>query len=267
MHRIKEKFLLSLLLMMLSAQASMPVLAFDLEDYATTHRATRDAYARAQNEYKMAVAEHYFNSQAAADADAPVYTAVILDYISQMANVLKGDCGDYSGALAERGRALSLFYNRADEIVGDTTLLSVLSDAREDEATAFRTATNDAVVFNYEVTWNELAGIPDINYHADMITTLRDSAAEVARAGNDLTLAIPPYKAAYAAYLAATTTYTGALRTSQSFVYNRSASVRADVNLSDPLIALPSLPNGLRNLDTFSLSNYAATTVSLGATP
>ena len=33
---------------------SAPVIAFDLEDYATTYRATRDAYVKSVNELKLA---------------------------------------------------------------------------------------------------------------------------------------------------------------------------------------------------------------------
>jgi hypothetical protein len=32
---------------------SLPAIAFDLEDYATTYRATRDAYLKAANELKL----------------------------------------------------------------------------------------------------------------------------------------------------------------------------------------------------------------------
>ena len=262
MHRTKEIFVSSLLSIFLGAQASMPVLAFDLEDYATTARATRDAYRKAYHEYRLAVEAHYFNSQAAVDAGVPAYNAVILDYISLMANVVKGDCGDYSGPIAGRGRALSSFFNRSDEIVGDTGSLLELTNAEDEARTAIRAANDSAVQDNFEVTWDSLAGIPNVSYYSDSgVFTLRDTASAVATAGNELTLSIPPTKAAYAAYLAATTTYVGAVRTSQSFFNNRIASLRADVNLSDPLIALPVLPNGLRELDSFSLSNYVATTV------
>ena len=261
MHRIKEIFLSSLLPIILGAQASMPVLAFDLEDYATTARATRDAYRKAHNEYSLAVEAHYFNSQAAVDAGVLPYNAVILDYISLMANVVKGDCGDYSGAIAGRGRALSSFFNRSDEIVGDTGSLLELTNAEDEARAAIRAARNSAVQYNFEVTWDSLAGIPNVNYYPDL-PTLRDTASAVATEGNELTLSIPPAKAAYAAYLAATTTYVGAVRTSQSFFSNRIASLRADVNLSDPLIALPVLPNGLRELDSFSLSNYVVQEVT-----
>ena len=38
----------------LHARAAMFALLFDLEDYATTYRATRDAYLKAANELKLA---------------------------------------------------------------------------------------------------------------------------------------------------------------------------------------------------------------------
>jgi hypothetical protein len=47
--KIKFKFL-CLMLLVLSA----PVIAFDLEDYATTYRSTRDAYVKSVNELKLA---------------------------------------------------------------------------------------------------------------------------------------------------------------------------------------------------------------------
>ena len=45
--RIKICFLLTLAM-------ALPAMAFDLEDYATTYRATRDAYLKAANELKLA---------------------------------------------------------------------------------------------------------------------------------------------------------------------------------------------------------------------
>ena len=42
------------ILVVLSLALSIPALAFDIEDYATTYRASRDAYLKSLNELKLA---------------------------------------------------------------------------------------------------------------------------------------------------------------------------------------------------------------------
>eukprot|EP00960_Hanusia_phi_P054655 762727-Hanusia_phi.AAC.7 len=60
----------------LSAQAAMFALLFDLEDYATTYRATRDAYLKAANELKLATGPY----KAARDA----YVAATATYTKSL---------------------------------------------------------------------------------------------------------------------------------------------------------------------------------------
>ena len=42
------------ILVVISLALSIPALAYDIEDYATTYRATRDSYLKAANELKLA---------------------------------------------------------------------------------------------------------------------------------------------------------------------------------------------------------------------
>ena len=156
--------------------------AFDLEDYATTYRATRDAYLKAANELKLATGPY----KAARDA-----------YVAATAT--------YTKSLYERRRL-----GEADGV--DAKHLKILQSAYWNAASSESAGQTAESIVKFMGSFNNQPSkgrkLFDLEDYASTYRATRDAYL---KAANELKLATGPYKAARDAYVAATATYTKSL--------------------------------------------------------
>jgi ABC-type transporter lipoprotein component MlaA len=156
-------------------------MAFDLEDYATTYRATRDAYLKAANELKLATGPY----KAARDA-----------YVAATAT--------YTKSLYERRRL------GEKEMSGDASHLKILQSAYWNAGSSESADGTVENIVKFMDTFKPSNGRKLFDLE-DYATTYRATRDAYLKAANELKLATGPYKAARDAYVAATATYTKSL--------------------------------------------------------
>lgn len=197
-----------------------PANAFDLEDYATTMRATRDAMFKAINELRLAWGFYYIVLDHGRRYGIDVHEENWLVPES----VISGSCETPPGfAFAtnftgpEYGHALANFIRQMGDVL-PPELWDLAVGSQEVKDTWFR-AQRDRAMKEYNenilATWIPTVTPTDstcvdhayFNDIEDLQTTLRAVRDAYMKAGNELALSIPPYKAAVAAYHAATDVY------------------------------------------------------------
>lgn len=201
--------------------ADRPAQAFDLEDYATTMRATRDAMFKALNEARLAHVAYSDALELGRTYGIDVHESVWL----YPESLVSGACTTPPGfAFATNftgpayGHALANFIREMadvlppsvwDRVFGNPEIASTWFRGQRD---AFLKAYNESMLASNLPTVDESKNLcVDRNYQydiEDLQTTLRARRDAYLKAGNELALSIPPYKAALAAYRAATDVYT-----------------------------------------------------------
>ena len=210
--------------------------AFDLEDYATTYRATSDAYLKASNE--LALAKGPMDAvEAMAQSLVPACYRITPGWkFENLAGLMSGSCskdgqkphptgGEKISSTYKFGDRLSSLINILPMTTGIPTVIdsygstvTILSDL----VTNYRTARDDANKTFTEAHPVVLEQIPDCvptdpylatviasnpTFLDDTFTTHRAVYDAFVKSTNELNLATAPYKAAFAAYEAATTVY------------------------------------------------------------
>jgi hypothetical protein len=195
-----------------------PAGAFDIEDYAGTSRATRDALKKSMNELRLAHGAWIEISTHAALHGIDVRDEAWL--LPPM--VLSGSCESAPDVAfaknvtgPELGRAYGNFIRTMVDVLSPDAFQAVLRDP-EDAQTYYRQA-RDAYrkqMLEAVVALPPIPGLPnqcaDQVYYGDiedLMGTLRARRDAYLKAANQYTLALPPYKAALAAYLAVTRVY------------------------------------------------------------
>lgn len=189
--------------------ASTPAMAFDLEDYATTYRATRDAYLKALNEYGLA---------SRVWATAITLTGQLTPHNADMVRVSQGlnSCSGIKESKDLRSKAKVL--PEFTDLLKDSRVLKVqtakgsqeqlddlIADMNSYYAQFSNSAFDDITVlttdppFTPDASWIYKSQF-DLEDYATTYRATRDAAT---KALNELTLATGPYDAAKAAYAVA----------------------------------------------------------------
>jgi hypothetical protein len=213
-------WLLALFGAAISLATPTPANAFDLEDYATTMRATRDAMLKAINEMRLAGGYYHIMLDQGRRYGIDVHEEQWLIPDS----VASGSCETPPGfAFAsnftgpEHGHALANFIRQMGDILSPE-LWDLAVGNQEAMNSWFRHQRDQAMKAQVEImlaTWiptvtpAESTCIDRVYFSdlEDLQTTLRAVRDAYIKAGNELALSIPPYKAAVAAYRAATDVY------------------------------------------------------------
>ena len=243
-------------LLVLLCAARVPVaVAFDLEDYATTYRATRDAWLQASNEYELAIQGYLRYRNYAQDAGINPNDALLLQ--SLLSDSLRGGCNGEQFAAASSALALLVRHvlpyvtptDRGNFLRGDGIAGGLLQ-----AITSYR-AGRDSALQDYEalIAGNapSVTGPPLVDLGAaDRDTILagliaRRDAALTAQL--ELSFATPPFKAAYAAYLGASQRYQAGIRKANEYLWARQAVVNGQGVAASRLMSLiQPLPRELR---------------------
>lgn len=189
--------------------------SFDLEDYATTYRATRDAYNKAYTEKRLAEVD-YFRVLKEYKGMIPMPTAGMANSGLEL-----NTCAHLSDCKASRAQSVVL--PKVASYVADSKVRKILSDSNADqlqsEISAYYskldpTINSDKAILFEETT--EFYGI-DMGQSIDFSGTLADPEVMAVeyranrdaynKANNELKLATSPMEAAKAAYAAAVKNY------------------------------------------------------------
>lgn len=198
--------------------------AFDLEDYATTYRATRDAMLKATNEVRLAYAAYVLFR-----GDMAYHGWDVHDAAWQMTpGLVSASCESPPGVAfasnlygPDDGHAFGNFIREMSDVLSRDAMSAVLRDP-EDMASWYRQQRDaySKVMSEAWVTIQPTKTLPDHCADTDYINNWWGDVDEYVntrwRAGRDALLkaireyqlSIPPYKAALAAYRAATDVYT-----------------------------------------------------------
>ncbi len=218
--RTLQRFILGTSATLALALTSPAAKAFDLEDYATTMRATRDAMFKAINELRLAWGHYHIVLDHGRRYGIDVHEEnwLIPDSVASGSCEMPEGYGfgtNFTGP--EYGHAMGNFIRQMADILPPELWTLAVGD-QEDKDTWYR-AQRDKYLKEYNelllATW-----IPTVTpanstcvdrvYFSDiedLQTTLRAVRDAFLKAGNELALSIPPYKAAIAAYHAATDVY------------------------------------------------------------
>jgi hypothetical protein len=201
--------------------ADKPASAFDLEDYATTMRATRDAMLKALNEARLAHVAYMDFLVLGRTYGVDVHEEVWL----YPESLTSGSCTTPPGfAFATNftgpayGHALANFIREMadvlppsvwDRVFGNSEIANSWFRSQRD---VYLKSNNESMLASNLPTIDPTKNLcVDRSYQydiEDLLTTLRAGRDAYLKAGNELALSIPPYKAALAAYRAATDVYT-----------------------------------------------------------
>ena len=233
MKAIRSLGLIGCLVCSLGTPASWADHGDPISHFESTYGATRGAWLQAWNEYELAV--NYYRTIRVPTVAAGVNPndALVLSIID--GNNLTDMC---QGAnwFTDASLAMGQFITHASAYAKITDL-EAFDRENENSATAFR-AGRDVKIQDLDAA-RGIAFIPSevtnpTTYQNQMLDELKGSADAVMRAANELSLATPPYKAAEAAYKAATNTYTATLRGVTEFVVVRTAEVKKSPASPDP---------------------------------
>lgn len=194
--------------------------AFDLEDYATTYRATRDAMLKALNEVRLA---HTAYMEIRAHAVMHGWDPHDEDW-QMPPGLVAGSCESPPGkAFGSNifgpaiGHAMGNFVREMADVLSPEAWDAIFAH-QELIATYFRASrdyylklTNQVMLATHIPTQSLASECTDQVYYTDyedLLTTLRARRDAYLKAINEYSLSIPPYKAALAAYHAATEVYT-----------------------------------------------------------
>ena len=196
---------------------SSPAHAFDLEDYATTYRATRDAALKAANELGLSLNPFQMALSAViqvAKRDHQILPDTHLFYPYNQKQ-LSGSCDNTTlGAPGDLAQGIEWLIQAAGAL-GVDSLGSVLREVNDDGVMG----SSDLPFMQEFRQWREAefktwaqagaAQSSNVPYNdSDFMTTLRATRDAMLKAFNEWTLAVGPYKAARDAYVAGTATYT-----------------------------------------------------------
>jgi hypothetical protein len=211
----------SLAVLILFTTASFSAYSFDLEDYATTYRATRDAYIKAANELELAIPVVENRKQLLEDS---CYTISGADF-ANLKGLRSGSCAAdgksaYSSGGVYRsgvslGDQLGDLINMTPSFVKMPSITDLIQWS--DEHASANTVNNDLwkkdpgsagiKITRVKSCSQKNKYINDKNI-ADMILYFNYSYDAYRKAAREVQLAIGPLKAAQEAYTAATTVYT-----------------------------------------------------------
>lgn len=218
--------------------------AFDLDDYATTYRATRDAWIKAQHEFELAVVD-YMNHRAQAievgidPNDDDFLAAITSDNMSNTCETTE----TFGEAALAYGRLISLTSAYLTDHIAavDDDLNSSLAtyrQGRDAAVAAFADSFGDPFIPNVATGTAQ---------QEDLKSQLIIIRGQVTTSAWEYSLATSPYKAATAAYRAASTTYSSLLRSVNEQFIVRYADIKSGGGSSDPRLDLIApLPNSLK---------------------
>ncbi len=211
----------SLAVLILLTSASFSAYSFDLEDYATTYRATRDAYFKAANELELAIPVVENRKKL---LEGSCYKISGADF-KNLKGLRSGSCSRdgespySSGGVYRSGVSLG---DKLGDLINMTPSFAILPSFTD--LIQWSALPVHAPIVNNDL-WTADPGsagisiikdascspknsyINDTN-SADMITSFNASYDAYRKAAHELQLATGPFKAASEAYTAATTVYT-----------------------------------------------------------
>ena len=233
MKAIRLLGLVGCLVCSLGTPASWAVDPLEVEDYETSYKATRDAWLQAWNEYELAVNYYRIIRVPAVAAGVNPNDALVLSIID--GNNLTDTCQG-ANYFTDASLAMGQFITHASAYAKIADLEAFNSE-NEVSATAYRAGRDDklrALDDGRGIAFIPAESADASDYQDDMVVLVKAASDAVMRAANELSLATPPYKAAEAAYKAATNTYTATLRGVTEFVVVRMAEVKKSPASPDP---------------------------------
>ena len=210
----------SLAVLILFTTASFSAYSFDLEDYAGTFRATRDAYIKASYELELAIPVVENRKQLLEDS---CYTISGADF-ANLKGLRSGSCAAdgksaySSGGVYRSGVSLgdqvSDLINMTPSFVKLPSITDLIQwsdlhvNAQGVNNDLWKADPGSAGIKITKVKCSPKNKYINDENSADMILYFKDSYDAYRKAARDLQLAIGPFKAAQEAYTAATTVYT-----------------------------------------------------------
>ena len=220
-----------------------PSWAFDLEDYASTYRATREQWISSRDALEKQSDVYMTVRAAAVGAGIDPNDAKLLDAInSDGMTITCGSAAAFDDAALAYGRLISFTSAYLPDHIAN--LKNDMDDSQSDyrlqrsaQLQTFKSSFGDPVIPGAETGTRQ----------ADLLALLLTERDELRTAVEAHSNAIPAYKAAMAAYRAASTTYSSVLRTRDEYFVIQESAAKTGISLSDPRLELIApLPNTLK---------------------
>jgi len=221
-----------------------PAFAFDLEDYATTYRSTRDAWIKAADEFEVAVIDYMNHRVAAIEMGIDPNDD---DFLAAITNDNMSNTCETTETFGEAALAYGRLISMAAAYLTDH--LAAVDDDLNNSLSTYRQG-RDAAVIAFTDSFGD-PFIPNVAtgtaQQEDLKSQLIYFRGQVTTSAWEYSLAAPPYTAATAAYRAASSTYNSLLRSVNEQFIVRYADIKSGGGSSDPRLDLIApLPNSLK---------------------
>jgi len=206
---------ISVLLALGLVMASMPAVAFDLEDYVSTYRATRDAVDQAQYQLLLTMGPYNAMRTLILEEDPPIPGFDDEYYWPMPEALVKASCENHTNP--NLGKALGDFYRYAEFALPMPLVWEVGQETGEDAFyQPYREWRNQR-----SLEWgNDVPVIgPELAEWAGGI--FQGVFSNMIKAANEYAMALPSFKAARDAYYTATKEYTDGLYRCGSMLANK----------------------------------------------